>query len=76
MFRFLPLALFLAGVPLLAAEDVPLTNPSFDEGLTDQGVPVGWARYGGGQEGQKANGYQGSLRSTRAARQNVHQGPG
>ena len=38
----------LCAVPLLAAEDVPLKNPSFDEGLTDKGVPVGWSQYGGG----------------------------
>jgi hypothetical protein len=39
-------------LPVLAAEDVPLKNPSFDEGLTDKGVPVGWNQYGGGQPGQ------------------------
>ncbi len=43
----------ICAVPLLAAEDVPLKNPSFDEGLTNQGVPVGWTRYGGGQPGQQ-----------------------
>ena len=28
--------------------DVPLTNPSFEEGVNDAGVPLGWSPYGGG----------------------------
>ena len=48
----LPL-LLLCAAPLLAAEDVPLQNASFDEGLTAKGVPAAWGLYAGGQPTQK-----------------------
>jgi len=47
-------ALCLLTAGLLTAEptDVPLANPSFEEGVGEDGTPVGWSRYGGGAEGQ------------------------
>ena len=48
MNRLLILVLIALAAPILAAEDVPLTNPSFDGGLTERGVPTGWSQYAGG----------------------------
>ena len=33
--------------------ELPLKNASFEEGTTDNGVPVGWSRYGGGGKEQQ-----------------------
>lgn len=44
----------LCGAPLVAAPaEVPLKNPSFEEGVDQRGTPLGWQRYGGGGQGQR-----------------------
>ncbi len=48
--------LLLWGIsPALGEEpyDVPLRNPSFSDGADDNGVPLGWSRYGGGGKEQR-----------------------
>ncbi|HHX41030.1 MAG TPA: VCBS repeat-containing protein [Armatimonadetes bacterium] len=44
----------LCGAPLMAAPaEVPLKNPSFEEGVDQRGTPLGWQRYAGGGQGQR-----------------------
>ena len=45
----LSLLLMASGVGWAAVSENLLQNPSFEEGLTQAGVPVGWSRYAGGK---------------------------
>lgn len=48
-------ALLLLPISTNAAEPfvVPLENPSFTQGVSDQGLPQGWSRYAGGGQNQE-----------------------
>ena len=48
-------SVFLALASAKAEElfEVTLENPSFTKGVNDQGVPLGWSKYGGGGTGQE-----------------------
>ncbi len=64
------IVLMLAALTLVAAQAradyVPLVNPSFEEGVAEDGLPTGWSRYSGPDEGQSLTVVDGGVDGGRA----------